>query len=421
MKKIKFISFLLLIGVIPIFTIAQSKAFDPTYQFSRSNDPVQDKDFYFLTLLEQLPKVRNIIASDRLFQQHLLKQKSILQEAPDNFVDNCTSCNISPFLWTKEGNDTIVNEFISLFEKDKQALQILVKNMRASGYFIRYNSSNDVDLIKKAWQDVVKNMNYILNAYTTNKGMLYPYIDSTTFASNGRQYKMLIKTTLMMLNRQSGNMDLFFQPALQLSLSLMFINYRDEAIRFEPLDSTNAKAYLRIPHTDWQMYPYSLILIPGEGPENNKSISPIGKYRCMLGAEQFKKGMAPFIVVSGGFVHPFQTTYCEAFEMKRYLIDKLGIPESAIIMEPHARHTTTNIRNTNRILYRNFIPSNKQILCTSTPGQIGYILNKGFSNRCIEVMNYVPWSNMKQIDEFNLSYYPIKESLQMDASDPLDP
>jgi hypothetical protein len=232
---------------------------------------------------------------------------------------------------------------------------------------------------------------------------------------------MLIKTALMMLNHQSGNMDLFFQPALQLSLSLLFINYRDEAIRFEPLDSTNAKAYLHIPHIVWHMYPYSLILIPGEGPENDKSISPIGKYRCMLGAEQFKKGMAPFIVVSGGFVHPFQTPYCEAFEMKQYLIDKLGIPESAIIVEPHARHTTTNIRNTNRILYRNFIPFNKQILCTSTPEQISYILNKEFRNRCIEVMNYVPWRDMKQIDEFNLSYYPNEESLQMDSSDPLDP
>jgi hypothetical protein len=421
MKKSKFFFLLLLVSVIPNFTIAQPKDFNPSYQFLSSNNLVQDKDFYFLTLLEQLPEVRACISSDRLFQQHLLKLKSALQAAPDKFVDNCTSCNVFPFLWTKEQNDSIENEFISLFKKDKQALQILCKNMRASGYFIRYYSLNDLDLVKKAWADASGNMNYIINAYTTNKGMLYPFIDSTTFAVNGEQYKMLIKVTLMMLRHHSDSMNLFFQPALQLSLNLLFVNYRNEAGRFEPLDSTNAKALLRIPHTAWQKFPYSLILIPGEGPENDKSLSPMNKYRCMLGAEQYKKGMAPFIVVSGGFVHPFQTPYCEAFEMKQYLMDKLGIPEFAIIMEPHARHTTTNIRNSNRILYRNFIPADKPILCTSTPGQISYILNKGFKDRCIEVMNYVPWSNMKQVDEFNLAFYPVEESLQMDASDPLDP
>lgn len=421
MKKIKLFSLLLLISIGPVFTIAQSKAFDPTYQFSRSNNLVQDKDFYFLTLLEQLPKVRTLISSDQLFQQHLQKIKAMLQTAQDKFVENCISCNVSPFLWTKEQNVDIENEFISLFKKDKEALQILSKNMRASGYFVRYHSSTDVDMVKKAWEDAAKNMNYIMSAYTSNKGMLYPFIDSTTFAVNGEQYKMLVKVTFIMLRHQSDSMNLFFQPALQLSLSLLLVNYRNEAARFEPLDSSNAKAYIHIPRTEWQKYPYSLILIPGEGPENDKSISPMGKYRCILGAEQFKKGMAPFIVVSGGFVHPFQTPYCEAFEMKEYLIDKLGIPESAVIMEPHARHTTTNIRNTNRILYRQFIPADKQVICTSTPEQISYILNKGFKERCIEVMNYVPWRDMKQVDEFNLTYYPVEESLQMDASDPLDP
>ena len=421
MKKIKFFILLLLIFVAPVFTTAQSRAFNPTYQFVRSNNLVQDKDFYFLTLLEQLPKVRTLISSDQLFQQHLLKIKSILQTAPDKFVDNCTSCNVTPFLWTKEQNDVIENEFISLFKKDKEALQILSQNMRASGYFIRYHSSNDWDLVKKAWEDAAKGMNYIMNAYTTNKEMRYPSIDSTTFAVNGEHYKMLIKATLIMLRHQSDSMNLFFQPALQLSLSLLFVNYRDEAARFEPLDSTNAKAYLRIPHINWQNYPYSLILVPGGGPENDKSISIMGQYRCMLGAEQFKKGMAPFIVVSGGFVHPFQTPYCEAFEMKQYLIDKLGIPESAIIMEPHARHTTTNVRNTNRILYRNFIPGDKQILCTTTPDQIGYMVSAQFKEICLGVMNYVPCRDIKQIDEFNLTFYPVEESLQMEASDPLDP
>ncbi len=286
---------------------------------------------------------------------------------------------------------------------------------------MRYASLQDTAMIRRAWEDAAKDMNYIVEAYSINKGLLYPAIDSPTFNVKSDHYKMLIQQTFLLLNHFKDSMDLFFQPYLELSMYLLNLNYRDESIRFEPLDSTNALAYKRIAHAQWSKYPYSVILLPGEGPVNNKPISALGKYRCILGAAQFKKGLAPFIVVSGGFVHPFQTPYCEAFQMKKYLIEELGIPASAVIMEPHARHTTTNIRNTERILYRHNIPIDKRILCTTTSEQLLYVLSNGFMERCKNLMRYIPWSDMKQIDNFNLSFFPVKNSLQMDASDPLDP
>src|SRR6185312_8494484 len=421
MKKVKFYCLILLISVMTMFASAQSTAFKPSYQFLHSNSIIQDKIFYFLTLIKQLPDLHNLLSIDKVFQQHLTTMKSILQRTKNNPPDNNISNEVASFLWTDEENDAIKNELNELFKKHNQSLQILCRNMRSSGYFIKYDSLNDISLVKKAWEDAAKGMNYIINAYTTNKGMYYPSIDSTTFAVNSEIYKYLIKETSLILDHKKDSMDLFFEPALQLSLSLLFINYRDEATRYQPLDSTNAKAYRRIPHVDWEKYPYSLILIPGKGPEDNKSISILSKYRCMLGAENYRKGLAPFIVVSGGFVHPFQTPYCEAFEMKKYLIEELGIPDSVVIMEPHARHTTTNIRNTNRIVYRQLIPADKHILCTSTTNQIDYIYGEEFKAICIRAMNYLPWRDMKRINMFNLAFYPVEESLQMDATDPLDP
>jgi uncharacterized SAM-binding protein YcdF (DUF218 family) len=38
--------------------------------------------------------------------------------------------------------------------------------------------------------------------------------------------------------------------------------------------------------------------------------------------------------------------------MKHDLIARLGIPAAAILVDPHARHTTTNMRNAARLLYR---------------------------------------------------------------------
>ena len=59
--------------------------------------------------------------------------------------------------------------------------------------------------------------------------------------------------------------------------------------------------------------------------------------------EVYANGKAPLILVSGGYVHPNQTPYCEAIEMKESLVRDFGIPSDAILIDPHARHTTTNL------------------------------------------------------------------------------
>ena len=123
MKKIKFYSLVLLISMAPVFAIAQSTTFDPSYRFLHSNDLVQDKDFYFLTLLEKLPEVHKLVSNDQLFQQQLLKQKSMLQTAQGNSLDNTTLQYVSPFLWIKEENEAIENEFIDLFKKNIWGIQ----------------------------------------------------------------------------------------------------------------------------------------------------------------------------------------------------------------------------------------------------------------------------------------------------------
>ena len=62
----------------------------------------------------------------------------------------------------------------------------------------------------------------------------------------------------------------------------------------------------------------------GAGPEEpNVSISPEGKLRSAYAAMMYRQHQAPFIIVSGGRVHPYHTPYNEAFEMKKYLMEHL--------------------------------------------------------------------------------------------------
>jgi hypothetical protein len=55
------------------------------------------------------------------------------------------------------------------------------------------------------------------------------------------------------------------------------------------------------------------------------------------------------VLVSGGSVHPAGTPLNEALMLREYLLDH-GASEEQILVEPHARHTTTNLRNAGRML-----------------------------------------------------------------------
>ncbi len=401
--------------------VSQSGKFDPSYVFLHTDYPIQDKEFYLLSLIEQLPEVKRVFQDNAQLKRLLQDKKRQLEKQGRECKGEAADCYVKNLMWSESDNRTVTAELDRIYGQHKATMKNLAGAMRSSGYFIRFNALNDRDLIKKAWNDAASNMNYILEAYTTNKGMSYPSIDSTTFAVSSRHYKLLVRESVLMLQHYEAKLDLFFEPLLRLSMLMLKINYRNEAVRFLPLDSANRKAYHQISYTDWDKCPYSLILVPGQGPESKMAISPLSEYRCQLGADLYRQGKAPFIVVSGGYVHPFQTPYCEAVEMKRYLIEKLNIPEEAIIIEPHARHTNTNIRNANRILYRQGIPADKRIICTSTTDQIDYILGGLFRKRCLNLMGYLPWRDMQQLDKYKVTYYPVMESLHIESSDPLDP
>lgn len=396
---------------------SSAQSFSRSYEPLKSGSKIQDKDFYLFTLMEA-PACRTALEKDTLLAARQAHFQGIVasMDTLGRLMET-----IGELVWSPEDIAAVGGELQTILFNYPDAGHFLIRNMRASGYWIRYENDSDSVLLRKAWEDAAHWENRIIQNYTTNKGFRYPAIDSGSFAPKGPEGQDMLLETSMMVWHHKDRYRLFFQPGLEMALGILFVNDRDEAARFEPLDSSNRSAYKRIPTIHWSDYMYSVILLPGEGPENNQPMSAVGKYRCQLGAELYKQHLAPFIIVSGGFVHPIQTPYCEAAEMKAYLVGTLGIPEDAVILEPHARHTTTNIRNANRILFRKGIPTDKRVLCTSTSGQLAYIITPFFAMRCKNEMGYVPYKDMKPVDPFNASYLPDMQSLQMDAIDPLDP
>ncbi|HEY7160431.1 MAG TPA: hypothetical protein VH815_04195, partial [Acidobacteriota bacterium] len=80
---------------------------------------------------------------------------------------------------------------------------------------------------------------------------------------------------------------------------------------------------------EWDKYnkppeKYPLIVVPGYTPlgqEDPLKLHPTGEERCKMALAEYNKGRAPFIMVSGGNVHPSDTNYNEALEMKKKLME----------------------------------------------------------------------------------------------------
>jgi hypothetical protein len=143
--------------------------------------------------------------------------------------------------------------------------------------------------------------------------------------------------------------------------------------------------------------------------------------RLELAVSRFKAGRAPFIIVSGGYVHPNQTSHNEALEMKRSLVADFAVPADAVIIEPHARHTTTNLRNAARLVFRYGLPAGKPLLVTTDQSQSAYIGGQAFVERCLRELGYQPGAVTRRLSRFDLEFTPSIRSLHADARDPLDP
>jgi len=215
---------------------------------------------------------------------------------------------------------------------------------------------------------------------------------------------------------------LFFEPTLNFALKLLAANRRDEAGRYEPLEAGENKASLQgLQNIKWNDYPYSFILVLGSGPGDSARLSPIGAKRADQAAQLFLEHKAPLIIFSGGHVHPMQTPFCEAIEMKKYVMEKFKIPEQSILIEPHARHTTTNFRNAARLVFRYGIPAERKALVTSSADHIAITTKEGFRIRCATELGYFPMEFITRISPVAAEFKPAIASLFFDVNDPLDP
>jgi hypothetical protein len=375
------------------------------------------KTFPLLSLFQSNSNLQTVFKKNRIFRQESKAQHKRITQS----LLKCESvaCYAGSIKWTDPEINLTANELVKIFKHNK-SFKETIDQLREQGVYTLYEHFNDTVLLRKAFIDAAKAINRIFDIYISGLAPRYSKIDSISFCKGDTTFKMRVKDLVQKSLKQHINSS-FYEIPLYVALDVLAINKRDEATRYEPLnDGLNKDPFLKIKETDFSVYPYSVILIPGLGPEKpGMALDPNGAIRCMEGVMRFKKGLAPFIVVSGGNVHPFQTPFNEAVEMKKYIVEELGIPADVVFIEPHARHTTTNIRNTTRMIYRFGIPANRPVLIVTDSSQASYISGR-MAKTAIRDLGYLPFEQLKQLNEKEVEFYPVKLSLHADPFDPLD-
>lgn len=388
--------------------------FDSAYRLSLLK-PVQDKNFYLLSLFQRNQQARKLISRNKALRE-LAKEKVLALKKASSCGN--MGCFDELIRFNNPTVDAVAAELQSL-ANTSQFKHLVRNDMRRSGVFIKYNEQRDDRMLVAAWKDAAAGLNRILSVYGLGKDPRYKDIDKASFDVSSEAYRHLVKAKIAEI--RFSNTPLFFEPTLRFALELLEINRRDEAGRYEPLELGQNKAAIQnLSRIKWSDYPYSFILVLGSGPSDSARLSPIGAKRTDVAADLFRQKKAPLIIVSGGHVHPMQTPYCEAIEMKKYLMEKYQVPEASILVDPYARHTTTNFRNAARLAFRYRIPTTLALV-TSSEDHIASVTRDEFRTRNLNELGYFPVEFIRRISAVAAEFKPAIASLFFDANDPLDP
>lgn len=394
---------------------------DTTGNAAVSRDAVmKNKLFYFLSVVRSDAKVSTAI-----------EKSSVLKEISDaqlnrtvRSLQQCKTgrCYAEIIRWRDDEIASAGDELLKLL-KNKKTRSRIINKLKASRHYNLYHELSDTSFIRTVWENNAHGINRIFDVYLGgHPPKRYARIDSISYRQDDPVFTAKADSALIAVTARIRNKSVpFFLLPLEASLAILYINGRDEAARYEPLTAGyNAPPFEKAKHTDWSSYKYSVLLVPGSGPqEPGIRMTEKGMERCRMAAERFKKGLAPFIIVSGGHVYPFRTPICEAVEMRNYMIKELGLPQEAVIIEPHARHTTTNLRNAIRLIYKFEMPETKPGLVITDAAQVNMI--KNLAPRCIRELGYVPYKSVHVLNENEVEFIPSVQAFQINPEDALDP
>jgi hypothetical protein len=428
-NNMKYIVLVIVLFLISFNVPAQENKPSQNYHLVRGNNFVQSKNYYLLTLFQELADVKKLLASDSILK-NIAKTKADSLGAPFTSCERNVVCYLEKMKFTEAEINTVSQRLKTMYQPQNALGKLVSNHLIPSGTYILFQNLPPVEMLVKAWEQDANGINFCIGVYAGGNKPNYPAIDSIAFKirdpskKNGYadDYLALLYNAASLVALECKTNADFFYPSMTCAIRFLEMNEREQAADFEPMEKgENRLAFERMKTLKWDNYKYTVILVPGAGPDDPAMpFSAEGMLRCRLAAIEYKNGLAPFIVVSGGKVHPYKTKYCEATEMKKYLLETLGIPENAILIDPHARHTTTNMRNVARMMYRYGVPFERPGVTCTTKWQSEWI-GSTLTARCLRELNEAPYKPGLRLSETLVAFFPLVEALQINPLEPMDP
>jgi len=104
--------------------------------------------------------------------------------------------------------------------------------------------------------------------------------------------------------------------------------------------------YLSVPTTNTTLTHFDTLIVLGYPCNSDGTPSPEQRERVLESVREYKSGIAPHIIMSGGAAH---NQYVEAASMKRLAISQ-GVPADVILEDDQAQNTIDNIHYSNLII-----------------------------------------------------------------------
>jgi hypothetical protein len=181
------------------------------------------------------------------------------------------------------------------------------------------------------------------------------------------------------------------------------------------------RALAAYPRARLEAHAYPLIVVTGFTPTSAERLHELtrrARRRCERAAADFHAGRAPFLLTTGGAVHPEGTPVIEALELKAELV-RLGVPAERIAVEPHARHSTTNLRNAARFMLARGL--SRALVVTSFDQSFYFSRPRlsTFHRRARKELGYEV-GRLVLVDAYRSAFWPSERCLE-EGDDPLDP
>lgn len=384
-------------------------------------DPVHDKNFPLFVHLASR-QGQSLLREDKALAALAAKQRERLIVA----VDACAGlavCYVEAVRWHDDDVRAAGAALRARCRAEAAACARVMGALRADGTMIRFHHLDDGEMLASAWMLQAGSADRLLQVYGLGTPPRYPAIDSMASDPQSREFANHLRGLVQDILNSGQPRRTFFDDALQFALGLLHLDGRDEAGRYEPMDrGENRAAQQFMRRIRWSDHPYTALLVPGQGPDSpDVRLSPTARERLAAAVARYNAGDAPLLIVSGGHVHPARTPYGEALEMKRALVEDFGVPARAILIDPHARHTTSNLRNAARLLFRYGAPMDQPMLVVTDASQARYIASDGFDTRNRTETGVLPYRDKQQLSPTTVRVVPVVDALQVGFEDALDP